>query len=157
MCAIIDANVAAGVFGPHSGQAGEKFFDWINTGRGRLVVDGKLLEELEASSQGFREWAREAVSAGRMRIVNSSEIDARTERVQHERTYRSDDPHVIALAQVSGARLLYSNDADLQRDFKDKNLIDSPRGKVYSTLHNENFQDSHRRLLGNRSLCRSEQ
>lgn len=157
MCAIIDANVAAEVFGPHPGQAGEKFFDWINTGSGRLVVGGKLHEELEASSQGFREWAQEAILAGRITRCNNDSVNAKMEKLQSANSCRSNDAHIIALAQVSGARLLYSNDANLQRDFKDKNLIDSPRGKIYSTLSNENFQDSHRRLLGNRSLCRSGQ
>ena len=53
-----------------------------------------------------------------MRIVNKSDVDARTEQIQSEGAIRSDDPHVIALAQVSGARLLYSNDGNLQQDFK---------------------------------------
>ena len=35
---------------------------------------------------------------------------------------RSNDPHVIALAQINGARLLYSNDEALQKDFGDKRL-----------------------------------
>ena len=55
MCAIVDANVAREVFGPSAPPAGEKFFAWLNKGSGRLVVGGKLLEELEASSKDFRE------------------------------------------------------------------------------------------------------
>ena len=85
-----------------------------------MVVGGKLLEELEKSSAEFIRWGQEAQLAGKMRIVNKSEVDARTEQIQSEGTIRSDDPHVIALAQVSGARLLYSNDGNLQQDFKNK-------------------------------------
>lgn len=58
---------------------------------------------------------------------------------------RSDDPHVLALARVSGARLLYTGDTDLIADFKDKKIIDSPRGKVYSGAANAN--------LLSRSVC----
>ena len=79
---------------------------------------------------------------------------AKTQDLQDEGQCRSDDPHVLALAIVSGARLLYSNDAALQRDFKDKRLIDSPRGKVYSTLEGNNFQRAHQRLLQRTDLCR---
>ena len=69
---------------------------------------------------------------------------------------KSDDPHIIALAQVSGARLLYSNDKSLQQDFKNKDLINNPRGKVYIT--NEcrgNFSSGHKKLLVRRDLCQS--
>ncbi|MCY3664134.1 MAG: PIN domain-containing protein [Gemmatimonadetes bacterium] len=154
MCAIVDANVVSEIFGSNLPPAGEKFFDWLNQGSGLLVVGGKLLEELEKSSADFRLWGREAQLAGKMKIVNKSEVDARTKQLQSAAAIRSNDPHVIALAQVSGARLLYSNDGNLQKDFNDKRLIDAPRGKVYSTSVNKSFQRSHDRLLKNKNLCR---
>ena len=154
MCAIVDANVVSEVFGSNLPPAGEKFFDWLNKGSGRLIVGGKLLEELEQGSADFRRWGQEAQLAGRMSIANKSEVDARTEQIRSEGAIRSDDPHVIALAQVSGARLLYSNDGNLQQDFKNKKLIDDPRGKVYSTSGGRSFQRSHDRLLKDKNLCR---
>lgn len=48
----------------------------------------------------------------------------------------SDDPHVIALARATGVRLLYTGDGALANDFKDKRVIDRPRGKVYSRAGN---------------------
>ena len=153
MCAIIDANVAHEVFGSNRPEAGVKFFQWIESGTGRLVASGKLLEELNRTSA--REWARQALNAGLIRRVHESSVNTRTEKLRNEETCRSDDPHVLALAQISGARLLYSNDAKLQQDFKNKSLIDSPRGKVYSTtLQNKDFRSSHKQLLGKRDLCR---
>ena len=152
MCAILDANVASEVFGSCPQSSGEKFFQWLNEGTGRLVAGGKLLEELAGSSEGFREWASVAVGAGKLRIVNKDEVDTRTGHIQSQDTCKSDDPHVIALAQVSGARLLYSNDRDLQGDFTNKQLIDTPRGKVYSTLRHKSFHRSHQQLLRN-NLC----
>lgn len=164
MCAIVDADVAHEVFGADLPPAGERFFDWIEKGSRRLVVGGKLLEELERYSEGFREWARTAVSAGKMRIVSKDKVDARTEEVKSHGGYKSNDPHVLALAQLSGARLLYSNDRDLGKDFGNKKLIDNPPGKVYTTRPNpripaqdpQRFTSSKKRLLQNESLCAPE-
>ena len=157
MCAIVDANVVHEVFGSNLPPAGERFFDWIERGTKRLVVGGRLREELDASSENFRKWARVAVRTGKIRIVSKNEVDARTREVENEGGYESNDPHVLALAQVSGARLLYSNDDDLQEDFRNKSLIDQPRGKVYSTRVSKNFQPTHKRLLADRNLCRPQE
>ena len=153
MCAIVDANVAHEVFGPNPPPAGDGFFQWIMNGRGHLVAGGKLLEELERSSGEFRQWASQAVQAGTMTIVGEDELETRTRQVEANGEHQSDDPHVLALAQVSGARLLYSNDADLQGDFTNRQLIDNPRGRVYSTRVNKSFTPRRRRLLQRRDLC----
>ena len=153
MCAIVDANVASEVFGSSPSPAGDRFFDWIERGSERLVVGGKLLEELETGSPGFREWARQAELSGTMRVFDESEVGARTEQIEREGIHTSDDPHVLALAQLSGARLLYSNDRGLRRDFKDTRLINNPAGHIYSTLMSRNFGRSHRRLLGRTDIC----
>lgn len=151
MCAIVDANVAHEVFGPSTPPAGRKFLDWLSKGRGRLVVGGKLLEEL-ARSKDFGEWARDFTLAGKMRIVDASEVNTRTNQVWSEGACASDDPHVVALAQVSGARLLYSNDRRLQKDFKNPELI-NPRGSVYSTQKSSDFRPAHKKLLRRKDLC----
>ena len=151
MCAIVDANVAPEVFGHDRPAAGSEFFKWINREGGRLVAGGRLLEELERTVA--REWVRQAMIAGRIRAEDNSEVDARAAELRD--SCISDDPHVIALAQVSGARLLYSNDQDLHRDFRNKRLIDGPRGSVYSTRDDKGFRDRHRRLLRRKNLCRS--
>ena len=54
MCAIVDVNVAPEVFGDNPPPVAEKFFEWLERGGGRLVVGGKLLEELEENSPDFR-------------------------------------------------------------------------------------------------------
>ena len=82
-------------------------------------------------------------------------MDKGEEKLLQEEGCRSNDTHVIALAQISGARLLYSNDKDLHVDFKNKRLIDEPRGKIYSTNEDKNFTYSHARLLRDRNLCRN--
>ena len=160
MCAILDANVAHEVFGVDRPPAGEGFFNWLNEGGGRLVVGGKLRGELNRSSQAYRAWALQARLSGDLRRLDDPlemEVDTITEDLEQAAAMKSDDPHVIALAQVSGARLLYSNDSDLQDDFKDRRLINNPRGKVYSTLVNDNFTPNRRRqLVAREELCQSD-
>ena len=157
MCAILDANVVAEVFGADQPPAGKGFFDWINEGGGRLVVGGRLSGELRASSDGFRKWAAQALLYGKIRLRDDSEVNSRTEELQVAAVLKSDDPHIIALAQVSGSRLLYSNDRALQQDFRNRGLIDNPRGSVYSTLGTKNFTSSRRKQLVSRAkLCQSD-
>ena len=161
MCAIVDVNVAPEVFGDNPPPAAEKFFEWLERGGGRLVVGGKLLEELEENSPDFRRWGQAAQLAGKMIIVNEREVETRTRQIEREGAIRSDDPHILALAQVSGARLLYSNDRNLGDDFRDRKLIDNPPGRVYTTRRDKNaprsqdntkFRRSHRELL-KRNVC----
>ena len=149
MCAILDTNDASEVFGCNRPPAGIGFFDWINTGNGHLVVGGRLLGELDRGSPGFRTWARGALLAGRMSVVNQGTVEARTQELRAAGTCTSNDPHIIALAQVSRTRRLYSNDGHLRDDFTAKKLIDKPRGKVYSTRKDKDrdFSNTHRSLL----------
>ena len=160
MCAIVDANVVGEVFGNEKKpeekrpEAGERFFEWLNGDRGVLVVGGKVSKELGRHGQ-YKEWARQAFLSGQLRRMDENAVRARTEKLKNEGVHKSDDPHILALAQISGARLLYSNDRDLHQDFKNPALIDKPRGKVYSTLESREFQDSHKRLLARTNLCRS--
>ena len=155
MCAIVDANAASEVFGDAFSPAGRAFFEWINKGKGRLVADGKLLAELEKLTK-FREWSQKALLSGILRTVNTVEVNTRTDQIKNSGMCRSNDAHVVALAQVSGARLLYTNDKPLHRDLKNMHLIDNPRGKIYSTTGDDkSVTRVHQRLLGTKNLCRS--
>ncbi|MDE2715687.1 MAG: hypothetical protein OXI33_01555 [Chloroflexota bacterium] len=155
----MDANVAGEVFikrpmpAAQPPTAGEKFLKWINRGDGHLVVGGKLLKELDNVNL-FREWAREAQLSGKMHRISDKLVDKTTANLQAKGGCRSNDPHVIALAQVSGSRLLYTNDRKLQHDFSNKILISSPQGKVYETLSGaKKFTDIHKGLLSRIHLC----
>lgn len=152
MCAILDANVVHEVFSRNQRtEAGQAFFLWLKDRSGRLVVGGKLRREL-ARSRIAQTWLVEGIRAGLVRNANDDKVDQLSDEL--EDVCRSDDPHVIALARVSGARLLYSNDRDLHRDFGDKDLLKGPRGKVFSTLTSSRFTDVHQDLLNRRNLCR---
>lgn len=160
MGAIVDANVADEVFGSNRSEAGKQFFDWIDAGKGILMVGDGLLREFNKTSfreRKIKEWIRQAVLAGTVKEFNKTKVNVLSKKLLDGKKCKSNDLHVLALAQASGARLLYSNDKVLQQDFKNKELIDQPRGKVYSTGNEDKrFQRKHERLLlelRNKRLC----
>ena len=150
MCAILDNCVVSEVFGARRPPAGEGFFGWINSGTGRLIGGGKLLKEL-ARQKSFSVWWQQAVLAGLATRVDDDAVQLKTARLIEQRACRSNDAHVVALALVGGARLLYTNDRKLQRDFKNGELINAPRGSVYSTRRNDAFTRTKRTLLAGSS------
>ena len=156
MCAIVDANAAHEVFGSNqnpASEAGKGFFRWLSRGKGKLVVGGEKLEkELDRVPQ-FRMWAIQAKLSGRLINTDKDCVDQEAKKIKENGGLQSDDSHIIALAQVSGARLLFSNDRDLQDDFGNSGIINKPRGKVYSTLENKDFTKDKRDLL-ERHRCR---
>ena len=150
MCAIVDTNAAHKVFGSnqaHATGAGEGFLRWLNSGKGKLVIGGERFDQELSRVPKFREWADQAQRAGRLIRQSKDRIDQETERIENSGCLKSDDPHIIALAQVSGARLLFSNDRELQDDFKNPEIINNPRGKIYSTLRNNDFTNDKEELL----------
>ena len=152
MCAIVDANAAHQVFGENRPSAGIEFFNWISYGTGSLAIGGKLRKELDQISS-FGDWLNEAIQSGRVILAEDNMVLAEAMNLSDSGLCQSDDAHVIALARLSGARLLFSNDSKLQRDFKDKKLIDEPRGSVYSTLKNRNVTSTHKNLL-RKNVCK---
>lgn len=154
MCAIIDNNVRHEVFGAPDVQtpAGQFFFTWVDSGKGKLVVGGKLLKEL-SEYQNFSRWFRQARRIGQAVRIPDDEVDAETAALASRHICKSNDAHVLALARVSGARLLFTNDQDLQDDFGNREIIRDPRGRVYTTRSHQNISRSHRNLLNRTDLC----
>lgn len=154
MCAIVDNNAANEVFGRSPPEAGRHFRRWLGSRNGRLVVGGRLLEELKGSSE-FREWFQQNELSGRLLQVSVEEVGRQEERIKRSRLRTSDDEHVLALAIASGARLLYTNDNLLMNDFRNPNIVPGPRGRIYTTKDRKDFRPAHRKLLGMKNLCRA--
>ena len=154
MCAIVDNNVANEVFGRKAPEAGRHFRRWLGSRNGRLVVGGRLLEELRGSSE-FREWFQQNELSGRLLQVNAEEVGREEEGIKRSKLQTSDDEHVLALAVASGARLLYTNDSLLMDDFRNRNIISGTPGKIYTTKDRKDFRPTHKKLLGMKNLCRA--
>ncbi len=146
MCAILDASVVSEVFGEKSSPAGKGFRNHLDMGKLSLVIGGQLTSELNENKY-FREWSGKAAQFGIVHKYDDKEISTRAKKLSESKICKSNDEHVIALADISKARLLFSNDQNLHDDFGSKKLIDNPRGKVYSTKENDAFTPSKKKLL----------
>jgi hypothetical protein len=136
MCIIIDANFASEIFCDHPSENVIHVVNWLFTPNkdGAMVLggklSGKLKRELFLVSSALRS-IRVLAQAGRAFYEEDSTVDQEEQLVIQSGLCVSDDPHVIALARVSGARTLCSYDTDLHIDFKNKSLVDVPRGSIY--------------------------
>lgn len=139
MCIIIDTNAVHEVFqiSPSADrerstgdlEAGRMVLNWLVKGKGSLAAEGKLLKEIEKSGPFARDWIDQLTLSGKLVNPDKIEVEAAEKRLIQNDACKSNDAHVIALAQVSGARLLYSKDRLLQQDFKNNALIKN--GVVY--------------------------
>ena len=152
MCVILDNSARDDVFGRQRTSAGQQFFEWLEESRARLMIGGKLYDEL-AGNESFIEWSSTAIKDGRVRYFNRDEIERETVKLSKNWPGKSDDEHVIALAQVSKARVLYAYDKDLRDDFRDPALISNPRGRLYPLGENANTVRYRRQLLNRNDLC----
>ena len=151
MCAIVDTNCLPEVFARVGRSRGGKlFYDWMTTGHGKLVVGGRCRHEIK-KSEVVHKWMRQAKLNGRAIFVEDVHVNRKEQKIEAEGGIISDDPHIIALALISGARLLHSRDGALQKDFTRKEIVNNPRGKVFPT---EASAKAQRTLLENKSLCR---
>ena len=154
MCAIIDASVVRNLFGNHPTGAGKKFLHWVMAGPARLAIGGHLYEEMKREPNA-RSWFYTSVGRGAVHRIGEDKITERQRHLERTEQLRSNDAHVIALAQLSGARLLYSNDRKLNEDFRNKNIINCPSGHVYTTIDDRNgtYTPTHGLLLSKTDLC----
>jgi len=147
MCVIIDANLACLIFrqSPHADFL--PVFQWLHDLKknGCLVFGGRLAGQLFQVDVARRS-LKALYQAGRAIRISDAEVCAEENRLIEEDLCRSNDPHVIALARISGARTLCSCDKDLHKDFKNCKLISNPRGSVYQTA-------KHAHLLQHTNSC----
>ena len=144
MCLIVDANVAAKFLA----QPGA-VIDWLSRERGnpRLVAAGKLRKELADSGDAVRRLLVRLEQMGKLRSADPGKLRHEEQRLHATAICASNDPHVLALAIVSGARTLATDDNALASDFRNKRIIDQPRGKIYRD------PDEHGHLLRHTSSC----
>ena len=145
---IVDANKLGKFLADPPDEDALPIHNWLyrRGGAGTLVYStgGKFDGELGAKARRrLADYAR----AGKARLVSADRFAEDEAKLTASGQLRSDDPHMLALARASGARLLYTADQALIADFKNSSLIRSPRGKVYSSAANANLLTS--------SLCRA--
>lgn len=141
MCIVVDANQAA-LFFARDSAAHEPVWAWL-AADGCLVFGGRLAEELLQIAVA-RRVLLELVRAGRAVRADKEAVDAREAQIVRAQTCTSDDPHVIALCMVSGARTVCTLDGALSTDVRV--LLRKPKGRVYRN-------ETHGHLLVHSSGC----
>ena len=130
MCAVLDANISGELFARDRPPIADLFFSWMNQ-RGLIVVGGEQLHELQRNENASK-WLLQGRLAGNVQEAPLDLVNDKIEELRRRSDLLSDDHHVLAVALVAGARLLFSNDRNLQADFTNRDIVDPP-GKVYTS------------------------
>ena len=138
MClVIVDAHLLHDVFNPSCSRDCLPIREAIWGTKIRLVCGGTKLKDEYQQSPKIWSMVVALEKAGKAKLVPDGMVDKEMSNLITNFQLSSDDPHVIALARVSGARLLCTLDQGLHCDFRDKNLIAKPRGYVYQRLEHK--------------------
>ena len=149
MCLILDTNRFGDALSDPPAPAYVPLLRWLTDpdGDGALVFGGtkyrREIDKLEKARLFFVNRCR----AGRAYLVDQGIVDTEEARLCAAKACTSDDEHVVALARMSGARIVCTEDRALWRDVRDKKLLDRPRGRVYRTAR-------HKSLLHHDPACR---
>lgn len=121
-------------------EHGKVVLDWLERENSGLIVGGKLGDELGRSTK-LMAFLTTLNRAGKKRVhmINDGAVRNRTEALKKSGVCRSNDPHVIALALLTGCRLIFTEDDDLQRDVHNAKIL-NPTASIYK-------RKSHKHLL----------
>ena len=124
MCvvAIVDTNVL-GLLASGSGDSDSLLLRWIKRRHGILAfpVGGDYLGELKRNRH-VMELVGRYEQGGQLKKISQGVLSEAHDQVC-DRPFRSDDPHVLALALASNATVLCSNDVKLRGDFKNSEIL----------------------------------
>ena len=115
MCAILDASCFNDFF-----SGSEDFVPvhkWIEEKNGKLVYSPTEKFEKEWDGEEKRRYIKDRIGSGKIKQIDEKVVRIKTQKWKVAQI-QSDDPHIIALAEVSGAKVLFTNDTDLEKDFK---------------------------------------
>ncbi len=138
MCIILDINCLGKLTNPNNEDMAP-VRKWLDKKNSKIVIANtdKFKQEWgRINTKQQLEWSR----AGKLKIEkNSNKVQDKTDRLRE--TIKSNDEHIIALAQVTGVNILVSDDKALHQDFT--KLVKG--GRVYQKA-------THKHLL-HRDMC----
>lgn len=143
MCMIVDANVMGKFLREPENEDCDPIYRWLGNG-GKILYSsgGQFKYEISASAKVK---LSKLAAKGNAILVGAEKFHKIERDITTSNLCKSDDFHILALASFTGARVLYTKDRDLIKDFKNKSLIDNPRGRIYSSKSNAG--------LLNQSIC----
>lgn len=132
MSLIVDTNQIAAIFDNEiSGSFETKIRKFIFSGSTILVCGGRLKREYLEVRKALPDLTR-LFRMGLLRYYNDNQVDQEEARYS-DLSISSDDPHVLALARISGCRVLISRDHRLAADFKNPKFL-QPKGSVINKV-----------------------
>ena len=137
MCIIIDTNKMPAFLKGPSSEDMQPIHTWLSIRGGSFVYTtyGTYGEELKTVKDRLSVYVRN----GHAHLVDKSKIIPEENKLQAIDKHKSNDIHILALARASGARLLYTGDKALMVDFRKREIINNPKGKIYSGSRNKNL------------------
>jgi hypothetical protein len=142
MCLIIDANMICAVLGTKPNADTAPLREALFEKKARAVYGGKLAEEyLEITY--LRRLLTELDRNGSLyKVATDDAVKKATTEICDEGLCVSNDHHIIALARLSGVRLLCSHDKNLHVDFTNPSVL-RPRGSVYQNQSHSHLIRQH--------------
>lgn len=123
MCIILDANVLNDLVNKNSDGHSEldRLAEWFEDGGKFAYTDfTKMKSEYHNASRKFKDFFDERDLGGYVKKFDKEDIKAQVKKLNQLKSKlkpRSNDAHIIALAQVAGVRVLVSRDKKLCKDF----------------------------------------
>lgn len=125
-CLIVDTNMMHWLTDTGN-EVSQIVIDLLKRQKGKLYIGGKLKSEIPS---GLQPWLAEGIRAGWIVNVPDGEVNQEESRLVDRHVLESNGYHIVALARVSGARVLISCDQALRQDFRNRSLISQPPGKL---------------------------
>ena len=122
--------------------SGRPVYDALMNAKAQLSYGGQLTREYD-NMPTFRRWVRILDAAGRAHQEPDGEVDERTRQLASGGECCSNDAHIVALAQIGGARLLCTGDRQLHVDFRNPTLVSRPRGNIYQRAEHQPLISQH--------------
>ena len=129
MCVIVDTNTFHKFKKPDDEDM-EPVWTWLEKRGGKIAYSDTEKLEKEWNKGGMRDLRDQLRQAGKLKIVSPQDVEEKANELEGE--IASNDAHIIALALITGVKVLVSypeGDGDLFEDFKNRQLVG---GKVYT-------------------------
>jgi hypothetical protein len=126
MCLIVDANTGSDI--ANSSLDAIPIIEWLENGSGTIAIGGHLSTELSQHQRLWRKLA-EYTRSGACKVYPAIKIEEQYLQIKRQQI-TSNDIHILALARVSGCRLLFSRDQALSEDFRNRRIIPKRNGQA---------------------------
>ena len=135
MCVIVDTNTFHR-FKKRNNEDMEPVWTWLEKRGGKIAYSDTETLEREWNGAGMPDLRDQLRQAGRLKIVPPQDVQEKADELKGK--IKSNDEQIIALALITGVKVLISyseyesgqkGDRDLFDDFRDRNLVG---GKVYT-------------------------